>query len=128
MHYIVIALLREMLLGSIRIAIFGNIGNQSIGFGIKAVEIFVIRYAYCIESLTGNGYRRNDIHPIVKDDLSILVFTETKFIHLVCRTEHGIKIVKEKERPAALAARLASVQSISVVMEYQELTKLRKKL
>ena len=42
------------------------------------------------------GYRRNDIHPIVKDDLSILVFTETKFIHLVCRTEHGIKIVKEK--------------------------------
>ena len=50
MHYIVIALLREMLLGSIRIAIFGNIGNQSIGFGIKAVEIFVIRYAYCIES------------------------------------------------------------------------------
>lgn len=63
----------------------------------------------------------------MKNNPAFLVGTVTEFIDFIGRTHHSIQIIKEKERFAARAAALASVQSISVVTEYQEFTKLRKK-
>ena len=87
----------------------------------------MIRDTDCIKSLSRNRYRRNDIHPVMKNDLSVLVCAVTEFVHFVGRTENRIQVIKEKKCPDRFAAALASVQSISVVTEYQEFRNVRKK-
>lgn len=127
MDHIVIALLGKNLFGSIRVTVLGHVCYQGVGFGIETFKVFVIGNAHGIECFPRNGYRRNDVHPVVKNNPAFLVGTVTEFIDFIGRTHHSIQIIKEKERFAARAAALASVQSISVVTEYQEFTKLRKK-
>ena len=96
MHYIIISLFCQLLFGTIRIAIFGDIGYQLIRFGIKAFEIFVVRNPNRIKSLSGNSYRRNDIHFIMKNNLSVLVGTITEFRNFIRRTHYGIQIIEKK--------------------------------
>ena len=96
MHYIIISLLCQLLLGTIGIAIFGDIGYQLIRLGIKAFEIFVVRNPNRIKGLSGNSYRRNDIHFIMKNNLSVLVGTITEFRNFICRTHYGIQIIEKK--------------------------------
>lgn len=87
----------------------------------------MIRDTDCIKSLSRNRYRRNDIYPVVENNLPVLVCAVTEFVHFIGRTENGIQVIKEKECPDRLAVALASVQSISVVTEYQEFRYVRKK-
>ena len=88
-----------------------NIRNQRMRFGIKAFEIFVIRDTDCIKSLSRNRYRRNDIYPVVENNLPVLVCAVTEFVHFIGRTENGIQVIKEKRmsRPPCRSAGLCAV-------------------
>ena len=65
-------------------------------FGIKAFEIFVVRNPNRIKGLSGDSYRRNDIHFIMKNNLSVLVGTITEFRNFIRRTHYGIQIIEKK--------------------------------
>ena len=56
----------------------------------------MIGNAHGIECFPRNGYRRNDVHPVVKNNPAFLVGTVTEFIDFIGRTHHSIQIIKEK--------------------------------
>lgn len=96
MDHIVIALLGKNLFGSIRVTVLGHVCYQGVGFGIETFKVFVIGNAHGIECFPRNGYRRNDVHPVVKNNPAFLVGTVTEFIDFIGRTHHSIQIIKEK--------------------------------
>lgn len=127
MHHIVIPLTHQRLLSAVRITVRRNMGNHTMSFFVKADEIFVIRDAQGEKGTAWNGNGRNDIHPVMKHHLLLFVNPVAKLVYLVSRTHHGIKIIQKKDCPRSFAAVRASVQSISVVTAYHELTKVSKK-
>ena len=83
MHHIVITLLHQYSFSVIRVSVLRDVCNQCMGLGIKMFEVFMIRNTNRIKSLSRNSYRRNNVHPIMKNDLSVLVCTVTEFVHLI---------------------------------------------
>ncbi len=83
MDHIVIALLGKNLFGSIRVTVLGHVCYQGVGFGIETFKVFVIGNAHGIECFPRNGYRRNDVHPVVKNNPAFLVGTVTEFIDFI---------------------------------------------
>ena len=56
----------------------------------------MIGNAHSIEGLSRNGYRRDDVHTVVKNEPAFLVCTVTQLINFIGRTQHCVKIIKEK--------------------------------
>lgn len=96
MDHIVIALLGKNLFGAIRVAVLGYVCYQGMGFGIEALKVFVVGNAHGIECLSGNGYRRNDVHSVVENNPAFLVGTVTQLVDFIGRTHHGIQVIKEE--------------------------------